>query len=805
MAPRTHLLACLLASMLVIAACGDDDDTVSPTSTTTTSTTATVTTATVTTTTTPQTTSTASATTSTMATASLAADRVVYEGAIGPMVFMRIDAEDRPTLAFLSNVDGPHGRPYPEDETTIMLARCLDPACDGVADTTLGIFDGWIDPLGFELTADGRAIAGYWHSPPMPEGAEDLGPEAEPQGHLGLLVCDDASCSTISQTDLGGVYGHIRPALDGSIFLAHSEDGRSVALSRCADPACADPAELVRFRSETMGHVVSFDLDAGGSPVVARKLWLEDRHEVLEILRCADPDCSAYEVLRLDLSEHVGPMAEGQVVFDTTGRPVVVYTEPILAVATCATTDCAEVTYNEIARAQGPGTIEYALTEDDRLVLAVRATDETMENYRVDLVVCDDPACATGTIATLTDHGTMSTATVLDERGNPVVAFIYWSQGEVHLHRCTDPRCEEGALAFTPFEAGTDTQTREAIGPPAERWRPIDAGGGDGWLLEVIRTETEFVAFGNHPCPGGECPVVGTSTDGVTWTWARYGMSGAFMTMTSNGVTTVIGGQRCSGEGEDMHCIPLTLAFEDGTWDLVEVPCDGCAGWIDTLAAWSEGFIAFGVTNDGGGLWLSPDGADWTRVDITGLFGEMERFIAIVDVDGKLRAYGSRCEMIDDWEICDGVLWTSSDGVAWTRDDRLTGLDGVMTWGIDEAPFGYILKGLLCPEPWVCESSLIVSDDGLAWRNIHPDDAPAEFMRVTGFGDGAFAFGGLLDEYYGEEVQFVAQSTDLETWQYFEITDEGWGGVNDLAASDDLVVAVGVDGENQLGVWTWEP
>ena len=183
-----------------------------------------------------------------------------------------------------------------------------------------------------------------------------------------------------------------------------------------------------------------------------------------------------------------------------------------------------------------------------------------------------------------------------------------------------------------------------------------------------------------------------------------------------------------------------------------------------------------------------------------------EETVVIDPIDGTLHAYGNSCEVVDDWEICDGVLWTSTDGTTWSRDAALEGLDGFMPWTITETDFGYILEGALCPEPWVCPSSLMISTDGLSWVNVHPDDAPSEFTRVTGFGDGVLAIGELYDEFFGEEVRFVAQSPDLEEWSYFEVPPEmGRFGVNDLVAIDGGVVGIGVGDDNEITVWVWEP
>jgi hypothetical protein len=243
--------------------------------------------------------------------------------------------------------------------------------------------------------------------------------------------------------------------------------------------------------------------------------------------------------------------------------------------------------------------------------------------------------------------------------------------------------------------------------------------------------------------------------------------------------------------------LSIAWTLTDGEWEIVEFPCYGCAGWVDTIGTWNGGLIAFGVTNDGGGLWHSPDGYQWTRHGIDGLFGPIERFYSFVEAD-ELRAYGASCVEEDDWQTCEGALWTSTDGVEWQRDDRITGLETHEAWGLEDSTTGYLMAGWTCPEPGVCDGAIMYSTDGLNWQDYAPIDAPGEADRIVEMDGTIIGLGMLYDEYWGEEIRFVAETSDMSTWTYTEIPKElGRFGVDDLAVFNNMIYAVGIDSEDR--------
>jgi hypothetical protein len=729
----------------------------------------------------------------------------LYEGTAGPAQLFVLDDHDRPVVLFSADREGPHEKAVP-DEMSIRLARCLDPECTEVVETVLITSAEWLEPVGLAATSDGKPIVTYFGV----SFDEERGPDGPPTEATGLIFCVDEVCSDTISVSREGM--RLRLRSDGLPVLVHEPEQRPQVIS-CLDPQCEQSEESPSL-GDGDGSLIAFELTNDDLPIMARRLWAEGPGKI-EIIRCEIRNCGEWSSTVVDMSE-LASEGEGQsvVTFDNDADPVIAMVGAMVGVATCGEGGCDDMVYNQIGHAQGGDGDGLTLTDDGRPVIAYRASDANGEQWMIKVAVCDDPACSSGTVAQITDHGTISQAVEIDRAGNPVISYIQWSAGTTSVYRCADPRCEIGALGFETFDTSDDLGSRPPLGPPAEGWEKVRVDVPDGWLMEVLGGEN-VVAYGLSPCgEAGEaefeempqqCPFIGSSRDGLEWQWYRSDQAshpGPLIRIDND--TYVIGGQECRGEGDDMLCVPTVSTIRDGSWTFVDVPCDGCGGSIDTLVSWSGGALAFAVTNDGGGMWVSEDGFDWTRVeiDIDAVFGETGRPRDFIEVSDQLGAYGVACTVVDDFELCDSGLWLSDDGTTWTEDDRLTGLDGFEGVGLVPTPDGILSNGFVCTAPWECSDAVMFSEDGLAWRNVTPSDVPGPLQNLASIGDKVIAIGEYHDEYWGESVSFVAETSNLEDWTYFEIPEEfGRFGVNDLVAHNNLTVAVGVDDDGPA-IWT---
>jgi hypothetical protein len=719
----------------------------------------------------------------------------VYSGTAAPDLVLELDPEGLPVVVFVADREGPHERPVP-DEMSVRFAKCLNADCSDGVEAVLLSAPGWIGLTGMALTTEGSPVVAYSRHVET----EEEGPGEESKG---LLICRDAVCDQVVDVPFSDVETVAVTAEGYPVVAHHALDG--VELTWCLDELCdGRVSESVPLWSGE-GGLAAFRLGDGDLPWLVRQRWGPGA-PILGVTWCVDPACGSFEQMEVELAD--SPIGVGQWTFalDNEGLPIVAHTGGRIAVATCSDDECNDLVYSIIGHGQEAEGLGFTVTSDNRPVLVYPSTDPDRETWFLNVAVCDDPACITGSIATIADHGTLAAAVAIDDAGNPVVGHVYWSMGETNIYHCVDPQCETGALQFTTFDASGPQEGREPIGPSAEGWVQVDTDGGRGALTSVLSGET-LTVYGTDQCDEAEhtmaeCPIVGLSDDGIAFDWYRSSVAGSPMAVARIGDTVVVTGQRCSGEGENLDCTPIAWTLTDGEWEIVEFPCDGCAGLVDTIGTWDGGLIAFGVTNDGGGLWHSPDGYQWTRHSIDGLFGPIERFYSFVEAD-ELRAYGASCVEEDDWQMCEGALWTSTDGVAWQRDDRITGLETHEAWGLEDSTTGYLMAGWTCPEPGVCDGAIMYSTDGLNWQDYAPTDAPGDADRIVEMDGTIIGLGMLYDEYWGEEIRFVAETSDMSTWTYTEIPKElGRFGVNDLAVFNNMIYAVGIDSEDRVAIWT---
>ena len=202
------------------------------------------------------------------------------------------------------------------------------------------------------------------------------------------------------------------------------------------------------------------------------------------------------------------------------------------------------------------------------------------------------------------------------------------------------------------------------------------SGAGDHHMAGVVAGGPGLVAVGAVGSVDTGVAAVWTSQDGLVWTRVAhsdevFGGDGwqfmASVTVSDWGLVAVGG----DSSGGDLDAAVWTSP--DGlVWSRV-VDTDGMlASSGDQVMAGvtvgGPGLVAVGRDKPGsnfdGAVWLSPDGASWTRID-TGdtLGGPGDQVVAQVsEVDGGLMAVGY--ERIEDR---DAQVWESEDGLAWAK------------------------------------------------------------------------------------------------------------------------------------------
>ena len=321
-------------------------------------------------------------------------------------------------------------------------------------------------------------------------------------------------------------------------------------------------------------------------------------------------------------------------------------------------------------------------------------------------------------------------------------------------------------------------------------WTPADTPG-DVEEARVIRGGPGLIVFGHSTTE--DRPAVWTSPDGETWTPVEDpdGELGGPNTSISS---IVAGGPGFVAAGS-FHDKPAAWTSPDGLeWALAQ-ELSSTSGWVNTVVQHGSGFIAEGNLKSDGptdpddvepGIvptaWTSVDGTSWAPVadDTLGLLSDEFALGTLLSGGHTLQLTGDdstrnggasyvtinhdedRCLNTDAGCGPDGgnvwtVLQTSVDGQAWTRvPEQQHGLDGLVNEVID-TDAGFVAVGRLTSDADWSDAAIWTSVDGITWESV-------------------------TDESFGGERGQV---------------------MNDVVATDNGLVAVGITGWDQTAVANW--
>lgn len=268
-------------------------------------------------------------------------------------------------------------------------------------------------------------------------------------------------------------------------------------------------------------------------------------------------------------------------------------------------------------------------------------------------------------------------------------------------------------------------------------------------LFDMTQVGSRLIAVGFDPGEEDrrQNGVIFASDDGVTWT--RLAEDDPALTMgavliygiAEGGPGLVAVGTGCEDNTAPCAPHPTVWTSADGTsWTRSATDPDifGESGAMMDLAATDYGIVAAGNIAELGAddgffvrpaVWLSPDGADWSRVwegDLVdaGASSFVPGFTALaVDSEGLIVGVGS-AENEDSQVVA--AVWISTDGRAWERIESNspafgseTDLDVTIlevTWGSD----GFIAVGT----EGGTHVAIWKSADGLSWTRIDTTDQP---------------------------------------------------------------------------------
>ena len=265
-----------------------------------------------------------------------------------------------------------------------------------------------------------------------------------------LALCSDARCSEVARFALPGGNSDQRPALglrpDGSPFVYFSNFGGSLAYD-CADAACSDgaPREVTGTGNST-SDTIELALRGDGRPVL---LYSVGNQAAVHLFLCADASCST-GTARLLADEADGAFLGGfAVVVGPGDRPIVLYSVhapggALQRYVRCDDSSCASATVATLANRGSLGDTPLALRSDGRPVFVESAS------FAPSLALCNDADCtAVETMPIPTGGGVR--ALQLDAADRPVLMTT--SGGTASLVRCADPLCSDATSALLLADA----------------------------------------------------------------------------------------------------------------------------------------------------------------------------------------------------------------------------------------------------------------------------------------------------------------------------------------------------------------
>ena len=281
-----------------------------------------------------------------------------------------------------------------------------------------------------------------------------------PNSDLELYVCDDPACSsgtnvTLETTGDVGWAHSIAIGVDGNPIISHTDATRDAwELDGCEDPACGGDLVLyvcdnpacssgTNVTLETTGSVgwdTSIAIGVDGSPVISH---YDATNGDLELYVCDNPACSSGTNVTLETTGDVGFRAS--LVTGVTGNPVIAHMDRSnedLELYVCDDPACSSGT-NVTLETTGSVGWDPAITISDNGYPVISHTRWNWDEADGDLelYVCDNPACSSGTNVTLVTTGSVgvfSSITIGDD-GNPVIAHQEYAKGDLEFAQVMMP------------------------------------------------------------------------------------------------------------------------------------------------------------------------------------------------------------------------------------------------------------------------------------------------------------------------------------------------------------------------------
>ena len=267
---------------------------------------------------------------------------------------------------------------------------------------------------------------------------------------LELYVCADGNCLTgvsevlVANTSPGST--SVTVGTDGNPLIAyHNGSDGHLDLYVCADELCTSGTNRTLLDDGSPGREASMALNADGNPVIAH---FESDLDDLQLYVCDDPACASGTDRKL---ADIGSGSDTSVVVSADNNPVIAYVDDFdddLMLYVCGDSACTSGTNRKIRDGGGPAVGDYtsvALGANGNPIIAHLDTWNDGTNISgLDLYVCGDAACTSGTNQKLVNVDGVDFSLVVGSDGNPIITYFDNDQDDLRVYVCADESCTTG-------------------------------------------------------------------------------------------------------------------------------------------------------------------------------------------------------------------------------------------------------------------------------------------------------------------------------------------------------------------------
>ena len=289
-------------------------------------------------------------------------------------------------------------------------------------------------------------------------------------GDLELYVCADAACTTGTNQTLEengdvGYYTSVAIGADGNPIISHRDDNTNndLELYVCADAACTSGTNRTLETGGDVGYFTSVAIGADGNPIISHRD--DNTNNDLELYVCADAACTSGTNRTLETGGDVGYFTS--VAIGADGNPIISHrddnTNNDLELYVCADAACTSGTNRTLETGGDVGYFtSVAIGADGNPVIS--HFDGT--NRDLELYVCEDAACTSGTNRTLETGGDVGryTSVAIGAEGNPIISHRDNTNDDLELYVCADATCTTGTNQTLEENGDVGNYTSVAIG-----------------------------------------------------------------------------------------------------------------------------------------------------------------------------------------------------------------------------------------------------------------------------------------------------------------------------------------------------